>query len=66
MGSEHLRSPLVILLCHFYPGQVYDATSKRDQAVSEYREFLSPFEGSPTRLPQISEARAALKRLVAP
>jgi tetratricopeptide (TPR) repeat protein/predicted Ser/Thr protein kinase len=56
-------SPLVTLLCHFYLGQVYEATGKREQAISEYREFLSPFEGSATRLPQIADARAALKRL---
>jgi hypothetical protein len=62
-GLNHTRSPLVTLLCHFYLGQVYEATGKRDQAVSEYREFLSPFEGSTTRLPQIADARAALKRL---
>jgi tetratricopeptide (TPR) repeat protein len=62
-GQMHTRSPLVTLLCHFYLGQVYEATGKREQAVSEYREFLSPFEGSTTRLPQIADARAALKRL---
>jgi len=60
---HHIRSPLVMLLCHFHLGQVYEATGKREQAVSEYREFLSAFEGSATRLPQIAEARAALKRL---
>jgi serine/threonine protein kinase/Flp pilus assembly protein TadD len=63
LGTIHTRSPLLTLLCHFYLGQVYEATGKREQAVSEYREFLSPFEGSARRLPQISEARAALKRL---
>jgi len=57
------RSPLVEMLCHFHLGQVHEATGKRDQAISEYREFLSRFEGSPTRLPQVAEARAALKRL---
>jgi tetratricopeptide (TPR) repeat protein len=59
----HIRSPLVVLLCHFYLAQVHEATSKREQAVNEYRRFLSPFEASATRLPQITEARAALKRL---
>jgi tetratricopeptide (TPR) repeat protein len=63
LPSLHIASPLVTLLCHFYLGQVYEATGQRDQAVSEYREFLAPFEGSTTRLAQISEARAALKRL---
>ena len=60
------RSPLVEMLCHFHLGQVHEATGKREQAVSEYREFLSRFEGSDTRLPQVAEARAALKRLGAP
>jgi tetratricopeptide (TPR) repeat protein/predicted Ser/Thr protein kinase len=63
VGAMPYRTPSVALLSRFYLGQLYEATGKREQAVSEYREFLSPFEGSPTRLPQISEARAALKRL---
>jgi tetratricopeptide (TPR) repeat protein len=62
-GVNHTRSPLVSLLCHFHLGQVYEATGKRGQAADEYREFLSAFEGSASRLPQIPEARAALKRL---
>jgi eukaryotic-like serine/threonine-protein kinase len=57
------HSPLIQMLCHFYLGQVYEATGKREQAASEYREFLSHFEGSQTRLPQVAEARAGLKRL---
>ena len=62
-GLTHTRSPLVTLLCHFYLGQVHEATGKRERAVSEDREFLSPFEGWTSRLPQIGESRAALKRL---
>jgi len=58
------RSPLLEMLCHFYLGQVHEATGKREQAVNEYQEFLSHFEGSSTRLPQVAEARAALKRLM--
>ena len=57
------RSPLIQMLCHFHLGQVYEATGKREQALSEYREFLSRFEGSQTRLPAVAEARTALKRL---
>ncbi len=56
--------PFLAMLCHFYLGQVYEATAKRQQAVEEYQEFLSHFEGSRTRLPQVAEARAALKRLL--
>jgi tetratricopeptide (TPR) repeat protein len=59
----HLRSPLVSLLCHFYLGQVHEATGRREQAMSEYREFLSVFDGSTTKLPQVAQARTALKRL---
>ena len=58
------RSPLLAALCHFYLGQTHEATGKRDQAVNEYQEFLSHFEGARTRLPQVAEARAALKRLL--
>jgi hypothetical protein len=52
------------MLWHFYLGQIHEATGKRDQAVNEYQEFLSHFEGAHTRLPQVAEARAALKRLL--
>jgi serine/threonine protein kinase/tetratricopeptide (TPR) repeat protein len=56
------RSPLLAALAHFYLGQVYEATGKRDQAVNEYQEFLSHFENSRASLPQIAIARAALQR----
>ena len=62
-GEMRSRSPLLAILCHFYLGQVHEATGKRDQAVNEYQEFLSHFEGARTRLPQVAKARAALKRL---
>ena len=58
------RSPLLDSLAHFYLAQVFEATGKRDQAVNEYQEFLSPFENSRAQLPQIAQARAALQRLV--
>jgi eukaryotic-like serine/threonine-protein kinase len=63
-ASTGLRSPLMQMICRFYLGQVYEATGKHEQAIGEYREFLSRFEGSPTRLPQVTDARAAQKRLV--
>ncbi len=56
--------PLFGLLCHFYLGQLYEATGKSPQAIDEYQSFLSHFEGSRTKLPQVAEARAALKRLM--
>jgi Tfp pilus assembly protein PilF len=62
-GLTQTRSPLVSLMCHYHLGQVHEATGKRDEASKEYHEFLSVFEGSAARLPQVAEARAALKRL---
>jgi serine/threonine protein kinase/tetratricopeptide (TPR) repeat protein len=56
------RSPLRAALAHFYLGQVYEATGKREQAANEYQEFLSHFENSRAHLPQIALARAALQR----
>jgi serine/threonine protein kinase/tetratricopeptide (TPR) repeat protein len=59
-----LRFPAFQILSHFHLGQLYERTGKRDQALSEYQEFLSHFENSHTRLAQLGEARAALKRLM--
>ena len=61
-NSMRTRSPLLAALAHFYLGQVYEATGKREQAANEYQEFLSHFENSGANLPQIDLARAALKR----
>jgi TolA-binding protein len=58
------RFPLAEVLSHYYLGQIYERTNKRDQAINEYQEFLSHFPSSQTRLVQISDARAALKRLM--
>jgi tetratricopeptide (TPR) repeat protein len=56
------HSPLLAALAHFYLGQVYEATGKREPAANEYQEFLSHFENSRANLPQIALARAALQR----
>jgi hypothetical protein len=56
------RAPLLAALAHFYLGQVFEATGKREQATNEYQEFLSHFENSGCSLPQIDQARAALQR----
>ena len=54
--------PLTEHLAHFYLGQVYEQTGKRDDAIREYQKFLRPYAKSHSRLPQIAAARAALKR----
>jgi len=61
-NTMRTRSPLRAALAHFYLGQVYEATGKREQATNEYQEFLSHFENSRASLPQIALARAALQR----
>ncbi len=51
-------------LAQFYLGKVLEQTGKKAEAVDAYQEFLSHFENSTAKLPQIAEARAALKRLM--
>ena len=58
------RIPLLSALSHFYLGQIYETTGKRDQAVNEYQEFLSHFENSKAQLPQIAVARTALQHFM--
>jgi serine/threonine protein kinase/tetratricopeptide (TPR) repeat protein len=58
------RLPALGILSHYYLGQLYEHTSKRDQAINEYQEFLSHFTSGQTKPPQIADARAALKRLI--
>lgn len=63
-GALTQRFPVIGILCHYYLGQLYERTSKHDQAINEYQEFLSHFASSQSRLPQVAEGRAALKRLM--
>jgi serine/threonine protein kinase/Tfp pilus assembly protein PilF len=64
LGSLRNRFPVVGMLCHYYLGQLYEHTGKRDQAINEYQEFLSHFQSSQSRLAQVGEARTALKRMM--
>jgi len=59
-----LQVPLYGLLSHFYLGQLDEASGKSQQAIDEYQSFLSHFEGSRTKMPQVAQARDALKRLM--
>jgi eukaryotic-like serine/threonine-protein kinase len=58
------RMPALEILAHYCLGQMYERSGKGDQAINEYQEFLSRFEGSHTRLPEAAEARTNLKRLM--
>ena len=58
------RFPALAILTHCYIAQGYERMGKRDQAINEYQEFLAHFDNSRARLPEIAEARAALKRLM--
>jgi tetratricopeptide (TPR) repeat protein len=58
------RFPAIGILAHYYLGQLYERTGKRDQAINEYQEFLSYFTSTQPRLAQLGDARAALKRLM--
>jgi tetratricopeptide (TPR) repeat protein len=63
-GSLTGRFPVLGILSHYYLGQLYERTGKHDQAINEYQEFLSHFASSQSSLPQVGEARTALKRLM--
>ena len=58
------RFPALGVLSHYYLGQLYEKTGKHDQAINEYQEFLSHFAGPQPHLPQLTDAREALKRLM--
>ena len=55
---------LAYALAQYYLGRVLEQNGKKAEAVNAYQEFLSHFENSTAKLPQIAEARAALKRLM--
>jgi tetratricopeptide (TPR) repeat protein len=55
---------LTYALTQFYLGKILEQTGKKAEAINAYQEFLGHFENSTAKLPQIAEARAALKRLM--
>lgn len=63
-GFMRAQVPLFTVLCHYYLGELYEKTGKSQQSIDEYQSFLSHFEGSRTKLPQLTEGRAALTRLM--
>ncbi len=58
------RLPAFAILAHHSLAELYRHTGQREAAITEYQEFLSYFENSRTRLPAVSEARAALQQLM--
>ncbi|HEY3926920.1 MAG TPA: tetratricopeptide repeat protein, partial [Candidatus Koribacter sp.] len=63
-GTMTVQFPIVPVLARFYLAEAYEKQGKRDQALNEYQEFLSHFETSHTKLPQVEQARAELKKLM--
>ncbi len=58
------HDPLSYALAQFYLAKVLEQQGKKTEAINSYQDFLSHFENSSAKLPQIAEARAALKRLL--
>jgi tetratricopeptide (TPR) repeat protein len=50
-------------LSDFYLGKLFEQTNRKAEAIGAYKEFLGHFEKPPESLPQVAEARTALKRL---
>lgn len=57
------RVPLGLLLARYYLGVARKLSGDRSPALEAYREFLAHFEDSKTKLREVAEARAAVKRL---
>lgn len=63
MSTLRSDKGLAYALNEFYLAKVFEHADKKVDAIHAYREFSGHFENSHARLPQIAEARAALKRL---
>jgi serine/threonine protein kinase/tetratricopeptide (TPR) repeat protein len=59
-----IHSPLSSELTHFYLAKILEQEGRRADAINAYQEFLGHFENSTAHLPQIADARTALKRLL--
>jgi serine/threonine protein kinase/tetratricopeptide (TPR) repeat protein len=55
---------LTFVLTQFYLGKVLEQSGKKAEGLKSYQEFLGHFEHSAAKLPQIAEARAAVKHLM--
>jgi len=64
LGPIARHDSLSYVLAQFYLAKVLEQEGKKADAVNLYQQFLSHFENSTARLPQIPEARAALTRLM--
>jgi len=66
MWNPQLVAPhfLTYALTQFYVGKVLERAGKKAEALKSFQEFLGHFEHSTAKLPQIAEARAAVKRLM--
>jgi eukaryotic-like serine/threonine-protein kinase len=62
-GIPHLQT-LSLVLAQFYRARVLEQNGQKAEAINSYQDFLSHFQDSAAHLPQIAEARAALKRLM--
>ncbi len=62
-GTPHLQT-LSLVLAQFYRARVLEQNGRKAEAINSYQDFLSHFQDSAAHLPQIAEARAALKRLM--
>jgi tetratricopeptide (TPR) repeat protein len=64
-GPEIAANDLLCsILAQYYEGRILEESGKKAEAINAYQEFLSHFENSTAKLPQIAEARAALARLM--
>ena len=63
-SSDIAPNFLTFALTQFYLGKVLEQTGKKAEALKAYQEFLGRFEHSTAKLPQIADARAAVKRLM--